>query len=119
MKYKSKYIGLKKESELVRKLSFLLSSGQGIIESLNVLSITYPEIISIYKNIDEGKSLKNSIKQSTVFSNISVKIIEVGELTGTLSNSLLSLSKYLRQKYEIKNKIVTASIYPLIIYQCL
>lgn len=112
-----KKMGLKKEAEIIRRLHYLLSSGQGIIESFSILENSYPFVSSVSLSIQSGKSLSTSIKQMPIkFSPISIKVIEIGELTGTLSTSLNSLSAYLRHMYEIRSQIINVCIYPAIIF---
>jgi type II secretory pathway component PulF len=107
-----KYIGLKKESEFLRRFSYLLSSGQGIIESLSLLSSSYLFLSDISEGIKSGKSLKNCFQNKNYLSPITMKVVEIGELTGTLAKSLSDLSKHLRNKYEQRNQIISLCIYP-------
>jgi type IV pilus assembly protein PilC len=104
------------------RLSLLLSSGMGVVDSLKViLKIdASKKRRKIYEmmifNIEKGMSLsKILISEKIRFNNLLIVLIHNGEKVGNLSNSLKHASVLLQKRNELKNKIVNSLIYPFFI----
>jgi type IV pilus assembly protein PilC len=113
--FKQTKLNLKKEAEIMRRLSHFLSAGQGIIESLSILSYSYPAIKEVEASVRKGKQLSKAFKDTKAFRPLSLKMIEVGEMTGTLPDSLSRLSSHFRRTHELRSKMINSSMYPLIV----
>ncbi len=104
-----------------RILSILIASGVSILDALKIVIQTtnnavYQEAFEhIYKSIEKGQSLGNSLAQEKIFPPILVQMAIVGENTGHLDDTLLRLSKYFEMESELAIKAMTTLIEPLIL----
>ena len=104
-----------------RILSILVASGVSILDALRIIIQTtnnavYQEAFeNIYKAIEKGQSLGNSLAQEKVFPPILVQMAIVGENTGHLDDTLLRLSHYFELESELAIKAMTTLIEPLIL----
>lgn len=101
------------------RLSLLLSSGMGVVDSLKVISKIddSKKRKKIYEimifNIEKGISLsKLLLSEKIKFNNLLIVLIHNGEKVGNLSNSLKHASILLQRRNELKNKIINSLIYP-------
>lgn len=105
----------------VRELGTLLDAGipldrslQNIIEQTENLYLK-KAIIQIRSDILEGDSLSKAVrKHPQIFPEIYPNLIEVGEQTGTYERSLLRLADLEEANIKLKNKVITALFYPVI-----
>ncbi|OPY79399.1 MAG: putative type II secretion system protein F [Syntrophorhabdus sp. PtaU1.Bin058] len=104
------------------ELSALLSAGLPIDRSLNILSgisegKEMKEVIhSILKQIREGSSFSDALqKHPRIFSRLYVSMIRAGETGGVLDIVLDKLNEFLETAKELKENIVSAMIYPIIL----
>ncbi|MBI2051939.1 type II secretion system F family protein [Candidatus Roizmanbacteria bacterium] len=104
-----------------RILSILIASGVSILDSLNIIietannSVIQEAFKSVYKNVEKGRSLGNSLAAEGIFPPILVQMAIVGENTGHLDDSLLRLSNYFEIESEIAIKAMTTLIEPAIL----
>ncbi len=115
---------MRKEDQILffKKLSFLTKSGLGVLESLTTIknqTIKKPHIKIIdfiISDISNGKNLSDSLsKFPKVFDVFSINIINSGEYSGMLSQNLEYLSEELIKNRNLKRKILSAFIYPVVI----
>jgi general secretion pathway protein F len=104
------------------ELSALLGAGLPLDRSLNILtqiseSREMKEIIkSLLKAIREGSSFSDSLTQHPrVFPKLYVNMIRAGEAGGVLDVVLDKLNEFLESTKELKEHILSAMIYPLIL----
>ncbi|OPY02987.1 MAG: putative type II secretion system protein F [Syntrophorhabdus sp. PtaB.Bin047] len=104
------------------ELSALLGAGLPIDRSLNILSeITegkqMKEVInSVLKGIREGSSFSEALQRHpAVFPRLYVSMIRAGETGGVLDIVLDKLNEFLESAKELKDSIVSAMVYPLIL----
>jgi len=114
-----------KRSEIIPftfKLAGMCSAGLSIVQSLETLekqtenrSLQY--IISdVKKSIITGSSLADSFrKYRNIFSDFFLGMIEAGESSGKLSESLEIIARYLEKQNDLRNKLKNAFTYPLIV----
>ena len=70
---------------------------------------------NIYKQVEKGVSLGNSMQNEGVFPPILVQMAMVGEQTGHLDDTLMRISKYFEMESELAVKAMTTLIEPLIL----
>ena len=71
---------------------------------------------NIIKNLEMGQTLSTALShQPTVFSNFFVNIVRIGESTGSLDESFLSIAKYLELEKNTREQIKAALRYPIIV----
>ena len=113
---------MKDQMLFAKRMSFLVKSNVTIIESLHIIreqangksaQHLYAELA---KDIESGKFLSQSMKRfKGAFSDFSLSVVRVGEMSGALSQNLHYLAEELQKRYELRRKIVSAMIYPLFI----
>lgn len=105
-----------------RQLSSMLSSGLTLMQSLTILrnQVQNPAMAEVVQgliaNIEEGKSLSDSIKKyPKVFYPIYVSLIQAAETAGLLDKILLRLADNLEKQDKLKGTIKSALMYPIIV----
>ncbi len=108
--------------EFTRHLSVMLNAGVTIFEAVNFLKEQSKnkafagKLGRILDGLNNGQSLSNSMKRfPKVFSAIYTNIVQVGENSGTLSQTMMDLADHLEENDAFKKKIKSALIYPKII----
>jgi general secretion pathway protein F len=104
------------------ELSALLGAGLPIDRSLNILSEIsegkqMKDVInSVLKGIREGSSFSEALnRHPAVFPRLYVSMIRAGETGGVLDIVLDKLNEFLESAKELKDSVVSAMIYPLIL----
>jgi general secretion pathway protein F len=104
------------------ELSVLLSAGLPLDRSLNILSDIsegkdMKEIVqSVLKSIREGSSFSDALqKHPKAFPRLYVNMVRAGETGGVLDVVLEKLNEFLESSKELKDHIISAMIYPLIL----
>ncbi len=105
-----------------QQLSSLLRSGMSLSQALGTLEKRTQKkalgaVLGELRNgIVQGESLSDSLKKHPkLFSRFFVNLIKAGEASGALDNVLLRLGKHQEQMAEVREKVVGALIYPVII----
>jgi type II secretory pathway component PulF len=105
-----------------QQLSSLLRSGMSLSQALGTLERRSQKralgsVISELRNgIVQGETLSDSLaKHPRIFSRFFVNLIRAGEASGALDDVLLRLGKHQEQMAEVREKVVSALLYPLII----
>jgi type IV pilus assembly protein PilC len=105
-----------------QQLSSLLKSGMSLSQALGTLERRSQKralgaVLGDLRNgIVQGETLSDSLgKHPRLFSRFFVNLIKAGEASGSLDDVLLRLGKHQEQMAELREKVVGALIYPLII----
>ena len=113
---------LREQTFLMKRLSFLISSGVPMLDSLILLNKqtkkkSHTKILDIIiADISKGQELSTSLQKfNKIFGDFSINIIAFGESTGMLSDNLEYLAQELKKKDTLKKKILSAFIYPVIV----
>jgi len=111
-----------KQEELIiftEQLSTLISSGITITETLDALAEQTDNkhfkqiIVDIRERIESGSSIKDAFeKHNSIFKELYVQLIGLGEASGNLDVILDNQAKYLEKQDEIRKKISQAFAYP-------
>jgi len=114
-----------KSNDLVmfsRELATLLGAGVTLIKSLDILCkqiesrILLRTVEQIKKDVEGGYTFQNALKKhDKIFSSFWINLVETGEASGHLPSSLDQVAVYLEENSELKRKIVSALMYPLIL----
>lgn len=115
-------VSLKEKIMFTRNLGVMISAGLPLVKALELLSRQsqtpkFKNIISVVADdLKKGTSLADAFeKQPSVFSDLYINMIRVGEIGGTLDNSLKILAEQLKREHDLKSKIKGAMIYPAVI----
>lgn len=103
-----------------QELLALLDSGLNLVEAIDALSLrqdhTRAVLQGILQSLQQGKSFSAALeRQSTVFPPLYIATVKAAERTGDLGNALSRYIAYDNQISLLKKKIVSASIYPLLL----
>lgn len=105
-----------------RQLATLIDSGLPLVRGLSVLEKQEPNpllkhtINQLADNVQAGSTFSESLAQHpSIFNKLYVNMVKAGELGGVLELVLLRLAEYQEKAQKLKNKIVSAMVYPIIV----
>jgi len=105
-----------------RELATLLGAGVTLIKGLDILckqiesQLLLAAVEQIKKDVEGGYTFQNALKKhEKIFSSFWINLVETGEASGHLPSSLDQVATYLEENAELKRKIVSALMYPLIL----
>lgn len=118
-----KFLSLDDKIMFTSELEVLLSSGISILEALaSIEKNTYKEKIKeicsvLSAEIQSGYTFAQALSKNygNVFGSVYLGLVKSGEDAGELDVTLARMLVLLRKQQNIKNKIVSASIYPAIL----
>jgi len=106
-----------------RQLATMLGAGVTILKSLQIISQQvasqrlFQVIQDLGKKMESGLSFYEAMsKHPKVFSELWVNLVESGEASGNLALILNRLAGYLEQSASFKKKLISATIYPAILF---
>ncbi len=105
-----------------RQLATLIDSGLPLLRGLSVLAKQEPNpvlkgtINSLADSVQGGSTFSESLSQHPrIFNKLYVNMVKAGELGGVLEVVLNRLAEYQEKAHKLKNKIVAAMVYPVIV----
>lgn len=105
-----------------RQLNAMLSAGSNITKSLDIMKrqianhMLKEAVDQMYEDVQKGKLLSESMKTlPRVFPEMMIYMIESGEISGTLDKILIRLAVYFEKEAQLKNKVRSAMVYPIIL----
>lgn len=115
-------VSQKEVVEFTRHLAVMLGAGVTIFEAIKFLKdqsrnkVFKNRLEHVIESLNNGQSLSNSMKKfPKIFSSIYTNIIQVGEKSGTLAQTMVDLADHLEDSEEFKRKVKGSLIYPKII----
>jgi len=109
-------------AQFTQQMATLLGAGLPLDRSLQVLmDLSENErvrrtVTEIRDHVREGGSLSDALeKQHGAFSRLFVNMVRAGEIGGTLDITLSRLSDYLERSRDLKDSVISALIYPIIL----
>lgn len=106
---------------LSKTLGVLLESGVSILEGLDVVSnvvtnqVITDKIIEARENISQGQSMVTPLEKSTIFPQMFLQMIELGEETGTLAQMLNKVADFYDREVEYTIEQVVSLLEPVLI----
>ena len=107
---------------MTRQLSTLLEASTPIVDSIDITArqTKNKNLIQILYNLKEdlvqGKRLGNSMKKFPgIFSETYVSMVSAGDSSGNLDTVFSKLADYLEESASIRQKVISALTYPLIL----
>lgn len=104
-----------------RQLSSLVNSGVTIVMALQILAEQERRpafkkvLVSVKEHIESGGSFAEVLQRyPKAFSEFFVRVIEAGEVSGSLDKSLVRIGQQLEKLNNIRRKVIGAMIYPVI-----
>jgi general secretion pathway protein F len=108
--------------QFTQQLSTLLGAGLPLDRSLQVLLELSENdrikrtVTDIRDRVREGGSLSDALEaQHGTFGRLFINMVTAGEIGGTLDQTLERLSDYLERSKELKDSVVSALIYPILL----
>lgn len=105
-----------------RQLATLIDAGLPLLRGLTVLSKQEPDpvlkgvIINLAESVQGGGTFSESLGgHPRIFNKLYVNMVKAGELGGVLELVLLRLAEFQEKAQKIKNKVVAAMFYPIIV----
>ncbi len=105
-----------------RQLATLIDSGLPLLRGLTVLGNQEPNPVlkstvnSLADSVQTGSTFSESLAQHPkIFNKLYVNMVKAGELGGVLELVLNRLAEYQEKAQKLKNKIVSAMTYPVIV----
>ncbi len=105
-----------------RNLEVMISAGVSLPKALDVLtaqsdSAKFKKVIQVLKqDVVKGKSLSYALQQHpNVFPDFFSNMIIAGEESGSVTTSLKNLTEQMEKEYDLKSKIKSALVYPIVI----
>ena len=109
-------------STMTRQLATLIGAGFPLVSAMDTLMAQFPSpalkktVAKIKSAIVEGSSFADALGAfPSVFSPIYINMVRAGETSGTLEIVLDRLADITEKQEALKNRVVTAMIYPLLI----
>ena len=113
---------LQELATFTHQLANLLQAGMPLTVALNSMqhleSKGIPKSVSaeLRQEVMEGRSLSDAMaKQPLIFSDLYINMVKAGEQSGALVDVLRRMGNHFQQVAEVKNKVTTAMIYPLMV----
>ncbi|MEW5767491.1 MAG: type II secretion system F family protein [bacterium] len=107
---------------LIRQLSSLMEGGLPLYKGLTILANQYKDegIKSIIEQIKEavrkGSHLSDALSNhKTIFPGLLIGMVKAGEASGQLEEALSRFAVYAEREEDLKNKVKTIMIYPILI----
>jgi type IV pilus assembly protein PilC len=105
-----------------RQLATLIDSGLPLLRGLTVLSRQEPNpimkstIATLAENVQTGSTFSETLTQyPRIFNKLYVNMVKAGELGGVLEIVLNRLAEYQEKAQKLKNKVMAAMIYPIVV----
>lgn len=121
--FQSNKVGLADLEFLTSELSLLLRSGVRIVRGIDIIhrNKAKPALANLLHDINQqlksGNSLSDAVRSyPDIFDNLYCNLIELGESSGTLSETFADLAKNLKFQRELRRKVIGSLMYPLVIF---
>ena len=108
--------------DFTKQMATLLTSGIKLTEALSVLTLQTSDprfrhaLVEIRDRVVTGESFTDALKDySNYFDVIYVSMVRVGEVTGSLGQSLATISNFMEKRRRVESKVMTAMIYPIVL----
>jgi type IV pilus assembly protein PilC len=105
-----------------RQLATLIDSGLPLLRSLNVLAkqerdkLLKKTINDLADSVQGGSTFSDALAlHPRIFNNLYVNMVKAGEVGGVLELVLNRLSEFQEKAAKIKNKVLSAMVYPIIV----
>jgi type IV pilus assembly protein PilC len=108
-------------ARFTRTLGTLISSGVPILEGLDITAktsgnaVVEKALFAVRKSLEEGKSLTEPLKESTVFPGMVTQMIAVGEQTGAMDAMLQKIADFYEDEVDAAVKDLLTALEPIMI----
>ena len=120
---RTKSVNIGDLSAMTRQLATLQKANVPLVDSLQGVSeqvenpVLKEAMSDIRNQVNEGSSLFKAMENyPKLFDRVYLSMVEAGEMTGTLDVILLRLAQFKEAEHELKSKVRSAMIYPVIMF---
>ena len=106
----------------IKQLAILVKSGVPLFTALHMLKdqstsrVVNKIMDQVIYDVENGQYLSVSFgKFKRIFGELTINIIAIGEMSGTLSDNLGHLVDTLKKEQNLRRKVIAASVYPIFI----
>lgn len=103
-------------------LRVMVHAGLSMSEALNTLALqseskTFKQMLTeIKEGVEQGRPLAQELaKFPKAFPEIFVNMVDIGEVSGTLEDTLRELTQQMKKSYKLRSKVKGAMTYPIVI----
>ncbi len=108
--------------DFTKQMSTLLNSGIKLTEAISVLTLQTSDVrfknalVDIRDRVVTGESFTDALSDyGDYFDVVYVSMVRVGEVTGTLGQSLATIAGFMEKRQRVESKVITAMIYPIVL----
>ncbi len=108
--------------DFTKQMSTLLNSGIKLTEALSVMTLQTSDVrfrnalVDIRDRVVTGESFTDALNDySDYFDVVYVSMVRVGEVTGSLGQSLTTIAGFMEKRQRVESKVMTAMIYPIVL----
>jgi len=108
--------------DFTKQMATLLGSGIKLTEALSVMTLQTSDprfrhaLTDIRDRVVTGESFTDALKDySDYFDVIYVSMVRVGEVTGSLGESLSGIANFMEKRRRVEAKVKTAMVYPIVL----
>ena len=108
-------------SQLARTVATLLGGGIALVNALEIAGSAMTnrhlavEIQGVTRRVQEGESFASALRARAVFTDVAIKMVEVGESTGALQEMLNSLADFYDEEIETEVTRFITLIEPIVL----
>jgi type IV pilus assembly protein PilC len=108
-------------ARFTRTLGTLISSGVPILEGLDITAktsgnaVVEKALLAVRRSLEEGKSLTEPLKESSVFPGMVTQMISVGEQTGAMDAMLQKIADFYEDEVDSAVKDLLTALEPIMI----
>ncbi len=115
-------VPLQEKSYFFQLLSVMVDAGIPVIQAVKMLarrteSERFRRVLNtVAYSVSQGKNLSESMARfPQVFSEVEIGVVKAGEAAGHLDKMLSRLATQLAKSHELQVKLITASVYPVVV----
>lgn len=119
----NRHVADSRVAAILEQLADLLENGVPVLAAFQILikQTTHPVLhdvlTDIHDQIADGEAIDNAFSShSNIFNDLTISIIRAGAEGAFLEDALRRTAKFLEQQAELKGKIISAMIYPSILF---
>jgi len=108
--------------DFTKQMATLLTSGIKLTEALSVLTLQTSDprfrhtLVDVRDRVVTGESFTDALKDySDYFDVIYISMVRVGEVTGSLGQSLQTIANFMEKRRRVESKVMTAMVYPIVL----
>ena len=109
-------------TDFTKQMATLLNSGIKLTEAISVLTLQTSDVrfknalTDIRDRVVTGESFTDALSDyGDYFDVVYVSMVRVGEVTGSLGQSLATIAGFMEKRRRVESKVITVMIYPVVL----